>query len=1040
MFGSYAHAQGLEIVADLNTTDYTDSGSEPDNFIEYDGTIYFIAESSEHGREVFKMEGDSAVIALDIAPGTASSLPRELAVWNGKLYITAYAHHNWQLFEYDPAAGSGTGTNLTMVTNFATPTGVWLPDYAPTAMVAFGNQLCFAGRDSIHGMELYTYDGSTVSMVADLNPGAAHGLSQYGTELMDFNGTLYFLGEGATGGSQLYQYDGSSISLAATINASGSSFPFDFVVGPSNLWFTAYNGTNSGVLYSWDGSALTSHYAELGAWAKIAGPVNGMMVSYAKDGTNEVLREYDDSSWSTILDFTPSSNNWYAELIAVTNNTLWFYADSGSVSEGLWTWDGTSASQVTVPTDVYYPAQMTYHNGITYMVAEAPSGYEELFRSDGNSIEIAQDLMAATEDGFASNGGTAVFGGQLYFAATTAATGQELYRYSGNGSPELVGEIAVGPTSSRVSHIFKWRNELYFSADTTGGDADLYKYDGTSITLVHSAHAAYDNFATLGNKLCMRTGTYQSGNGIEFSWYNGTTFTTLDLVPGIANNGNQNSSNPYGFIKYNNELYFTAEVDKGEELYKFDGNTVSLVADINPDTTFDGLHYHSQPLDKTVHNGLLYFSALPAANTGRELYSYDGTNITMHAGPSTGMNPQGVVEWNGKLYMGASTTAEGAELWSFDGSNFTLVSDHVPGTNGSSLKPLVGTCDHLYLTGANGLPYGLTTSDSLIAFDWFPTDPQHPSYLAIVGSIEFQGQIYCGALHPYLGLELARWNEGSSLENVHEYNVGDAAATLRWNAADIADEYQVQWRQAGVPGITLVSTGTTPELALSSLSASSVYWWRVRKRCNNSPRQWTEWQRFKTLATSCPQPTGLSTPLIAPAQQKAKIAWNASAAATVYHLRYRLIGASDWTYTTRGAGFTSKWLLNLQNDTTYEWGISSHCSSGLMLQEMPWSATQTFTLSSSNKQEGSLSAEALQAFHLAVFPNPNNGTFTVQLGAHEHPVTATLYDLSGRQVAQRMVGSDATSIQFDNNNLTSGVYVLQIASCDLVVRERIILR
>ena len=160
----------------------------------------------------------------------------------------------------------------------------------------------------------------------------------------------------------------------------------------------------------------------------------------------------------------------------------------------------------------------------------------------------------------------------------------------------------------------------------------------------------------------------------------------------------------------------------------------------------------------------------------------------------------------------------------------------------------------------------------------------------------------------------------------------------------------------------------------------------------------------------------------------------------MYHLRYRLQGATDWTYSTRGASFTSKWLTNLQNDTTYEWGISAHCSPGLMHQEVPWSATQTFTLGSSNKQELTLDAEAMQAFHPEVFPNPSNGSFTVLLGDHQHVITATLYDLSGRQVAQKMVGSDARSIRFQQEDLLSGMYLLQIASNDLLVQERVVIR
>lgn len=1039
LFGAHANAQELEIVYDLNTTDYSHSGAEPANFVEYNGSLYFTGETAEYGKEVYRIDGDSVVLGIDIAPGTAWSTPEELVVWNGKLYIVAFlADHNYQIFEFD-------GTNSTMITNFIVPSQASPDTYQPRMLVGFGNQLCFVGYDAASGLELYSYDGTSVSMVTDLNPGTDSGMQPYGS-MAEYNGNLYFSGTAATGGDQLYSYDGTNVSLAATVNASGAAQVYDFRVGAGNLWFTANNGTAWGIPYSWDGSALTDHSADIGVWAYIHGPLNGNMIAAGKEfpGTaneNQVLLEYDGTSWTTVLDFTPSSQWWSVEGLGITNGLYYFEADSGSVSEGIWTWDGTTVGQIIVPADHYYLANFTYFNGETYLSAEAPNEYEELFRLSGGTIELVEDMVVANESGFEAYGGTAVFGGQLYFAGNSAATGTELFRYSGTGVPELVGEIAAGPQTSEIDNIFKWRNELYFSADTSGGsDADLYKYDGTAISLVHSAETNYGPFSALGNKLCMRTGSYGVGVGIEFSWFNGTTFTTMDLVPGAGPIGTQGSSNPSGFIKYNNELYFNANLGLGVELYKFNGTHVSLVADINPDTLFNGQPYSSQPLDPVVYNGLLYFSAQSSVSSGRDLYAYDGTTITLQAGPNTNMQPTGMVVWDGLIYMGATTTGNGGELFSFDGASYTLVDDYVPGADGSNVRPLIGTCDHLLLDDGYGTPYALTTSGSIIEFGGFPTHPQYSANTYASDLIEFQGQIYCGINHPYLGVELARWNEATNLDNPHEYNVDDASATLRWDAADIADEYQVQYRQAGVSGITLVSTGTTAEYALTGLTATTVYWWRVRKKCNNTPRQWTEWQRFTTLATPCPLPTGLATGFVAPNQGKAKSTWNAVATAVKYNLRVRIQGDSVWNHSIVSANHTKKWWLNMQPDTVYEWGISCHCAFGLGLDGMPWSATQTFNLGATAKHGQLADVEALQAFHPEVFPNPNSGSFTVNLGAHNHPVTTTLYDLSGREVAQKVVDSETTSMQFEEEGLTSGMYVLKIASSDLVVQERIVVR
>ena len=70
-------------------------------------------------------------------------------------------------------------------------------------------------------------------------------------------------------------------------------------------------------------------------------------------------------------------------------------------------------------------------------------------------------------------------------------------------------------------------------------------------------------------------------------------------------------------------LYFSADDANGDrELYKYDGTTVSLVENINPN---DG----SDPQFLTVFNGELYFKAEGGTNgglPGDAIWRYDGTN------------------------------------------------------------------------------------------------------------------------------------------------------------------------------------------------------------------------------------------------------------------------------------------------------------------------------------------------------------------------------------------------------------------------------
>ncbi len=82
---------------------------------------------------------------------------------------------------------------------------------------------------------------------------------------------------------------------------------------------------------------------------------------------------------------------------------------------------------------------------------------------------------------------------------------------------------------------------------------------------------------------------------------------------------NNTDTYPHNFTEFNGEMYFTATSStNGEELWKYNGTTASLVKDINPSG-------NGSPRRLTVANNLLFFTADDGAN-GRELWKSDGTS------------------------------------------------------------------------------------------------------------------------------------------------------------------------------------------------------------------------------------------------------------------------------------------------------------------------------------------------------------------------------------------------------------------------------
>jgi hypothetical protein len=76
--------------------------------------------------------------------------------------------------------------------------------------------------------------------------------------------------------------------------------------------------------------------------------------------------------------------------------------------------------------------------------------------------------------------------------------------------------------------------------------------------------------------------------------------------------------------------------------------------------------------------------------------------------------------------------------------------------------------------------------------------------------------------------------------------------------------------------------------------------------------------------------------------------------------------------------------------------------------------------------------QATSAGELVVYPNPNNGQFTVQLPTDES-ATLTLYDLNGRTVWQRKATSEVSIV-----SLPDGVYLLSATTASNRWTKRIV--
>jgi ELWxxDGT repeat protein len=177
----------------------------------------------------------------------------DLVHWNGALYYDAQdSSFGVELWRYN-------GSTQTRVTDI----NPGMADANPEGIFAAPDGLYFRARTTTHGMELYRYDGSAAVRVADLNPGPAD--SNPG-EFCAFGSHVYFSADDGTNGYELWRTDGTNASLAADINPNpvyeqggdrvSDSHPRRLTVWRNKLYFIANNGAEGG-LWSYDGTNVS---------------------------------------------------------------------------------------------------------------------------------------------------------------------------------------------------------------------------------------------------------------------------------------------------------------------------------------------------------------------------------------------------------------------------------------------------------------------------------------------------------------------------------------------------------------------------------------------------------------------------------------------------------------------------------------------------------------------------------------------------------------------------------------------------------------
>lgn len=627
----------LEALVEVNSGTGDADPSEP---LTRDRDVVFVAANPLRGRELWSLEYATGRLALiDIAGGMDSSSPASLMRgpdWNGGRNPSVYLRANTtatgsELWVYD-------GTGHTLVADIDGGAG----SSTPQILAHADGKLWFAADDGSNGRELHCCDGTS------LGTGLAYDIARGGSSSDPLESGVLDVGSGRE-----------RVIFAATRDLVTGREPhvIDSASAGSlliDIHPTFGEGSSPGML----GRLSSGRGVFL---ARVPGFPGQSMSLYTTDGTPQgttpsvatgpyvgPFLALDDDSFVVFVG-QPITNP-----MNPFNNMrweLWHVRDTGVMHSVSLSQNPNNFLPPLPPTDVVeYGEKVYFAYGLVL-------GERRIYEYD-RAGHVTQRFASMPQDWDPSSLTTA--GRFLYFTASDVL-GRELWAWTGSGQPYRVSDIDPNGSSS-PRDLIEFNNRIFFTAD-----------DG-----VH------------GRELWSSSGI---GSG---------TNLLLDIQSGST------SSEPGVLVSTGPALFFTADDGiHGREVWRTNGYTSGtvLAADINPGSA------SSSPDDLTmVHVDRIACTADDGVH-GEELYLIGSQGATLFdLNPGAASSAPRRLHWTSRMLLFAADDGQaGSEPWYADWVDFgqvAMLRDVAPGPQSSDPSSFSSFGNHGFFAADDQGRYG----------------------------------------------------------------------------------------------------------------------------------------------------------------------------------------------------------------------------------------------------------------------------------------------------------------------------------------------
>ncbi len=267
-----------------------------------------------------------------------------------------------------------------------------------------------------------------------------------------------------------------------------------------------------------------------------------------------------------------------------------------------------------------------------------------------------------------------------------------------------------------------------------------------------------------------------------------------------------------------------------------------------------------------------------------------------------------------------------------------------------------------------------------------------------------------------------------------------SAATVSWTAVSGAISYDVDYKLASSGTWINSITGTTStSRAISGLTASSLFDWRVRTNCSSLTSGYTQAQFTTSAVSTCPGIYDVSTngtragAATIPFNTDIKGLINPTGDNDYYKFVINTAGTITVTLSTLPADYDLRLYRNnsqvaiSQNGSTTSETIN-YTAAGTYYARVygyngAFNATNCYTLKvqlgTASREEGLITLNKI-----SVFPNPVANSVMVRIPGIQGMANIRLFDMYGKTLMQRSSGQVNT--QLDVSTLPAGVYMVNV--------------